>query len=313
MQKAIVILGPTSTGKTSLAIKIAKEINGAIISVDSRQVYKYMDIGTGKVPVNTDFQITKGKDKWLIDGVEIFLYDLIYPNEDFNVSTFVKIAKEKINQVLKDKKIPIIVGGTGFYIDILLSEQKVFPVAPDIMLREQLESLSLSQLQQTLLDLDKDKYESIDIQNPVRLIRAIEIVKSGKSDESIGLVDFQFLKIGLTTDRDELFARADKWVDEVLQHGLIQEVKDLLSRGYEKTQPMQGMIYKTVNAYINGEIILKEDLEVKIKFELHNYIRRQQTYFKKDKSINWFDIKDNTFDQSVLKQVKSFYNGENSK
>jgi len=313
MQKAIVILGPTSTGKTSLAIKIAKEINGAIISVDSRQVYKYMDIGTGKVPVNTDFQITKGKDKWLIDGIEIFLYYLIYPNEDFNVSTFVKIAKEKINQVLRDKNIPIIVGGTGFYIDILLSEQKVFPVAPDIMLREQLESLSLSQLQQTLLDLDKDKYEGIDIQNPVRLIRAIEIVKSGKSDESIGLVDFQFLKIGLTTDRDELFARADKWVDEVLQHGLIQEVKDLLSRGYEKTQPMQGMIYKTVNAYINGEIILEEYLEVKIKFELHNYIRRQQTYFKKDKSINWFDIKNNTFDQSVLKQVKSFYNGENSK
>ncbi|MDA1338200.1 MAG: tRNA (adenosine(37)-N6)-dimethylallyltransferase MiaA, partial [bacterium] len=158
MQKAIVILGPTSTGKTSLAIKIAKQINGAIISVDSRQVYKYMDIGTGKVPVNTDFQITKGTDKWLIDGIEVFLYDLIYPNEDFNVSTFVKIAKEKINQVLKDNKIPIIVGGTGFYIDILLSEQKVFPVAPDIKLRKQLESLSLSQLQQTLLDLDKDKY-----------------------------------------------------------------------------------------------------------------------------------------------------------
>ena len=114
-------------------------------------------------------------------------------------------------------------------------------------------------------------------------------------------------------DREDLFSRADSWVKEIIKYGLIDEVKDLISRGYINTQPMQGMIYKTVLSYLNGEIILKEDLETKIKFELHNYIRRQQTYFKKVKEVIWYDIKDNTFDQTVLKQVKSFHDGENSK
>ena len=312
-QKAIVILGPTSSGKTSLAIKIAKEINGAIISADSRQVYKSMDIGTGKVPVKQSYKIQKEKDKWQVDGVDLYMYDLVFPNEDFSVSTYVALAKKFIFDVISKGQIPVIVGGTGFYIDILTNEQRVFPVEPDEKLRQQLRKLSLAQLQQMLRNLDKEKFEQIDINNPVRIIRAIEVIKSGKSDESIGLIDFEYLKLGLSTDREDLFSRADSWVKEIIKYGLIDEVKDLISRGYINTQPMQGMIYKTVLSYLNGEIILKEDLETKIKFELHNYIRRQQTYFKKVKEVIWYDIKDNTFDQTVLKQVKSFHDGENSK
>lgn len=311
MQKAIIIIGPTSSGKTSLAFKIAKKINGAIVSADSRQVYKYMDIGTGKVPVNTLADIKKGKDKWQVDGVDIYMYDLVLPNEDFSVSTYVEKAKIVIEKIVQNNQIPIIVGGTGFYIEILTSQQNIFPVAPDQNLRNQLENLTLEQLQKTLFDLDKEKFDQVDIKNPVRLIRAIEIVKSGKSEVSIGLENFDYLKIGLSTDRELLFQRVDIWTEEIIQNGFIKEVKDLVERGYVQAQPMQGMLYKTVVAYLNGEIILKEDLIEKLKFELHNYIRRQQTYFKKIKNVNWEDIKDNTFDQSVLKQVELFYNAKN--
>jgi len=309
MQKAIIILGPTSSGKTSFAIKLAKQINGAIVSADSRQVYKYMDIGTGKIPVVKDYKIKKELDKWQIDNVDVYMYDLVFPNQKFSVSDYVVSAKKCIKNITNQNQIPIIVGGTGFYIDILTSEKKVFPVAPDDNLRKYLESLSLTKLQQMLFSLDKNKYNQIDIQNPVRLIRAIEVAKSGKSDKSIGLSNFKFYKIGLSSTRDYLFIRADNWVKQVLKLGLIAEVKDLVERGYVHTQPMQGIIYKTTVSYLNGDIILKEDLQEKLKFELHNYIRRQQTYFKKSKDVNWYDIKDNTFDQKATNNVRLFLNG----
>jgi len=309
MQKAIIILGPTSSGKTSFAIKLAKKINGAIISADSRQVYKYMDIGTGKIPVTKDYKIQKKTDKWQIDNVNVYMYDLVFPNQQFSVSDYVIKAKQYVADIIEKNQIPIIVGGTGFYIDILTSEKNVFPVAPNINLRKQLSSLSLPKLQQTLLKIDQNKFNQIDIQNPIRLIRAIEIAQSGKNDESIGLVNFKFYKIGLSSIRENLFLQADNWVKQVLKSGLIAEVKDLVERGYIHTQPMQGIIYKTTVSYLNGDIILKEDLQEKLKFELHNYIRRQQTYFKKSKNINWYDIKDNTFDQNATSNVRLFLNG----
>ena len=312
-RKAIVILGPTCTGKTSLALKIAKQVNGAIISADSRQVYKFMDIGTGKMPTNKNSTIKKDKNKWQIDGIDMYLYDLVFPNEDFSVSVFVEKAKQVIEQIIAQGKVPIIVGGTGFYIEVLTSQQNVYPVQPDTILRQELQGLKLEHLQAELLKLNPERFNEIDIQNPVRLIRAIEVAKSGKSEESIGLTGFEYLKIGLKADREILFSTADKWVNDILEIGLIDEVKELVSRGYKNTQPMQGMIYKTVISYLNGEIVLKEQLVEQIKFEMHNYIRRQQTYFNKIKEVTWYDISKNTFDQAVFKHIELFCNAENTK
>lgn len=311
MNKAIVILGPTSSGKTSLALKIAKEINGAIISADSRQVYKFMDIGTGKVPVKGNFVINKTTDKWQIDGVDVYMYDLVLPNEAFSVATYVEKAKQVISQIVENNQIPIIVGGTGFYIEILTSNQSVFQVEPDLKLRKELYGLSLKELQERFVGLKSDKFTQIDINNPVRLVRAVEVILSGKDDKTIGLENFEYLKIGLTSDRENLFMRVDNWVDEILER-LIVEVKDLVERGYKNAEPLQGVIYKYVLSYLSGEIILKDDLREKIKFELHGYIRRQETYFKRMENVTWYNILDNTFDQTVLKQVKSFYNVKNS-
>ncbi len=311
MNKAIVIIGPTSSGKTLLALQIAKKINGVIVSADSRQIYKFMDIGTGKTPINSSLEIKKLNDKWQIDGIDVYMYDLVFPNEAFSVSTYVEKAKQIINRIIENNQTPIIVGGTGFYIDILTSSQKIFQVKPDLKLRTELYALSLKEIQDKFIQLKSDKFENIDMNNPVRLVRAIEIILSGKNDENIGLENFEYLKIALTADREYLFLRVDNWVDAILED-LIVEVKDLIDRGYKNSEALQGVIYKNVYSYLIGEIILKDDLKNKIKFELHGYIRRQQTYFKRIQDVTWYNIVDNTFDQVVLKQVESFYNVKNS-
>lgn len=309
VNKALVIFGPTSTGKTSLALKIAKEFNGEIVSVDSRQVYKFMDIGTGKIPVLGKYDIKKGNKKWEVDGIPIHMYDTCYPNDNYTVTNFVDDAKDAINNIVFLEKLPILVGGTGFYLDILLSRKNVFATPDNVQLRRELERLDIVKLQERLKSLNLTKYNEIDIKNPIRLIRAIEIEESRAKEVSIGLKDFEYLSIRLSSTREYLYERVDRWCDEIISNGLIDEVKELIDRGYKDTAPIKGIIYKSVIKFINDEID-NEELRNEIKNDLHHYVKRQQTYFKKMHRDFDFEIKDNTFDHVVLKQVELFCNAK---
>ncbi len=310
MNKVHIILGSTSSGKTSLALQLCKEFGGEIVSVDSRQIYKGMNVGTGKVPVtkNSNFKIQKNDDFWTINDVKIWGYDLINPDEYFSAYDFAKWALEKTENLLKEGKKVFLVGGTGFFIDFLTGRSKPAQVLPDFNLRNSLENLSLEELQKTLMSLNLEVFERVDKQNPARLIRAIEIEK-GKHHSPTPLpylknVTFDF--IGLTASREILYQRADNWLDEIWHaspENLITETKSLILAGYADARPLNGIIYKSAKAFINTEL-REQDAKQQAKFSLHAYIRRQQTYFKKNKEINWFDITDPSFVQNVINHVK---------
>lgn len=323
----IVILGQTSSGKTSLAISLCKKFNGEIISADSRQIYKYMDIGTGKVPVGKDVSIEKMPGTWKVDGVYIHGYDWAVPGANFTVIEYARKAKEEIESCWRRGKIPFLVGGTGFYIDVVLGKVKTAGVAPDPKLREELEKLSCKELLEKLKILDPIKSQTIDAKNKVRLIRSLEIAtkidysitttiprseyrrcNNDLSDSDIN-EDCSFgnlLMIGLKAENEFMYKKVDAWVDAIVSSGeLEKEVRELLKKGYRNSAQMKGLIYETMVKYIDGETPYENMLE-RIKFDLHGYIRRQLTWFKRDKNINWFDISLPDFDNEVADLVSNY-------
>ncbi len=306
MKKVFVILGPTSSGKTSLALKLAKKMNGEIISADSRQIYKTMDIGTGKLPINANVKIVRDVDKWIIDGINVWGYDLVTPDAFFSAYDFAKFALPKISRGNPENKTMFVVGGTGFYIDILTGRVKPSNVMPDLELRATLETLSTEELQKKLESLNPQEYTKIDQKNPVRLLRALEknLNKSVNTVELPYLNDVEFVFIGLTASREILYARADLWVENIWQTGLISETESLLQLGYKDSPKMSGLVYKSAVAFINKELSEQQAKE-RIKFDIHAYIRRQQTYFKKMPNVNWFDISTDDFSDLIY----NFING----
>ncbi len=319
MNKLVVICGPTFTGKTSLAIKLCQKLSarggGEVVSADSRQIYKYMDVGTGKTPtqisnlktqkalrslpsegynsnVKTD-GVTRGEGHWIVDGVYIHLYDVVEPDRKFSVARFKDAATKEIESMWRRKKVPFLVGGTGFYIAAVLGEIEFPRIAPDWPLRQELERLSATELFERLRKLDPVRAKNIDPKNPRRLVRAIEIAvkqsfaRPGLANARPGLTDA--LKIGLTADREVLYQRADAWAESIVSDGLLDEVQGLVNRGYQDTPPMRGIIYQTAVTHLNGEIS-KDEMRQRIKFDLHGYIRRQLTWFRRDEEIKWFDV-----------------------
>lgn len=306
----VVVCGPTSSGKTSLALRLCHEFGGEIISADSRQVYRHMDVGTGKLPVTkSEIEIKKGNGMWEVGGIPVWLYDVVAPNQNFTVVEYGRRAVAEIEGCWRRGKIPFLVGGTGFYIDVVLGKSAVAGVPPDFELRRELEKLSTGELFEKLRVLDFQRAETIDPQNPRRLIRAIEVAvasSEGVTRRAVNCASTGYVHhFGLAAPRQVLYARADRWAEAIVSSGsLIDEVYDLLDRGYRETPVMRGIVYRTALGFVDQKVTRAAMLE-RIQFDLHGYIRRQLTWFKRDKTIHWVDISEPGFDKRVADALRS--------
>ncbi len=277
MQKLIVVLGPTSSGKSSLGIALAKKLNGEIISADSRQVYKGLDIGTGKV--------TKSEQK----QVPHHLLDVASPKKQFSVAGYKRIAAKTITEIQKRGKVPILVGGTAFYIYALIDNLEIPEVKPNKKLRRQLEGKTPAQLFAMLKKLDPDRAKTIDPKNPARLVRAIEIVKTTgqpvpKAKKSPG---YNALIMGINHPQEKLFKLIDRRLKLRLKQGLVKEIKRLLNQGLTHRRLEElGLEYRYVSKHLKGELDY-DKMVSELKLAIHHFAKRQMTWFKRDGRIHW--------------------------
>lgn len=312
--KLITIVGPTGTGKTALALTLAKILNTEIISADSRQVYKDAHIGTNKLPTTTkELSVQKGEGYWNIDGVYVHLYDVVFPHEAFAVGEFVKLASALCTKLWNEGRIPIIAGGTGFYIDALTG-RRTFSAAPQLKdKRREWINYSNDSLLAELKKKDPYFVESMhyaDTQNKQRLLRYLELaVYAGsvlRASESTPLPDdMHTLWVGLTADRRELHQRADEWVNSLFWRGIVRETQALVEKGYKDTPLMQGMIYKQVVQFLEGTHTATETL-TQIQTYMHAYIRRQLVWFRRNTEINWFDVSKPSYSKDLMHLVELF-------
>ena len=284
----IVIAGPTASGKTKLSIELAKQINGEIISSDSMQIYKWMDIGTAKV--------TKEE----ADGIKHYLIDIVEPNERYTVSNFKKDAENAIEEILSKGKTPIVVGGTGLYIDSLIYgieyQDMDFDEEYRKILMEQAETEEgLNQLYNEALTIDKQAMEKISPNDTKRIVRVLEIYHStGKTKTELEIesrkngVKYNYHVFVVNMDREKLYERINLRVDMMINAGLIEEVKDICKRYNSFPTAMQGLGYKEVVEYLENKTS-KEEMIDKIKKESRHYAKRQLTWFRKDKDFIWLD------------------------
>ncbi|MDD5621404.1 MAG: tRNA (adenosine(37)-N6)-dimethylallyltransferase MiaA [Candidatus Pacebacteria bacterium] len=291
LPKVIVIAGPTASGKSDLAVWLAKKIKGEIISADSRQVFKGMDIGTGK--------ITKKE----MQSIPHYLLDIASPKKRFTVTRFQKLANQAINSILKKNKIPIICGGTGFYIQSVI-DGLIFPqVKPDLSLRKKLEKKSAKQLFSLLKKRDPKRARIIDKDNKRRLIRALEIaIKTNNPiPELKKQKNFDILFLGIKKDKKELQKRIEKRLLKRLDQGMIKEVKKLKASGisYKKLYDF-GLEYRYLSLFLQNKITYQEMVSL-LQKEIEKYAKRQITWFKKDKRIIWIKNK-----KEMLSLVKNF-------
>lgn len=316
LNKIIIILGPTASGKSSTAIKLAKKFNGEIISADSRQIYKGMDVGTGKIikdlPAKIKFSSLRAtsyklQTNFISEGITHYMIDIVSPRTDFSVAKFKKKAEGHITDILKRGKVPIICGGTGFWIKAIVDDVIYPEVKPDWELRKKLEKKSPTQLFSMLKKLDPVRAENIDAKNPVRLIRAIEICQAlGKVPKNKIKKDnkYDFLQIGILRNKEELHQRIKLNVEKRLKEGMIKEVKQLKKSGlsWKKIESF-GLSFKLIPQFLRGEIKTIEELKEKIYLAEKNYAKRQMTWFKRDSRIKWLeDYKD------IEKEVSLFLN-----
>ncbi len=311
--KIIVICGPTATGKSGLAIKLSKEFNGEIISADSRQIYREMNIGTGKdLGINSKFKSQKYDIGYYdIDGINVWLYDIVAPSQRFSVAEYVPLAKAVISDVTRRGKLPLLVGGTGLYIDSLFKKAETFGIPPNMKLRAELETQSVEELVQRLGKLKPEKLRAMnssDRVNPRRLTRAIEVLMAvgrghnGGADTTANILTPIY--IGLTSSFPILYKRIDKRVDRMTEGGLLAEV-EYIAKKYGWSAPgLDGIGYRQFQAYFEKKDRL-EDCVAKVKFATHAYARRQLTWFKKNPAISWFDVNEKDFDDRVSQLVQS--------
>lgn len=288
----LVLYGPTKTGKTDLAIKLAKKLNTELISADSRQVYKGLDIGTGKV--SFDSKIAKHKGCWIVDGIKINGFDLVEPQAQFTVSDFIRFASASMTRITESDRLPIVVGGTGFYIKALIDGIGTLGILADQKLRRVLEKLSTLDLYQKLLDLDKKRAQKMnksDRANPRRLIRAIEVSLSHQkfttTCNQLPITNYQL--ICLTAPNEYLYQRADKWLEIRLENGMIEEVKILLKKVDPLWLENLGLEYRWITRYLMGKINLNL-VKQRLKGDIHSFIRRQKTFFNQFKEKEVYDI-----------------------
>ena len=291
----IILAGPTAVGKTSLSIRLAKETGGEIISADSMQVYRHMDIGSAK--------ITKEE----MEGVPHYLVDVLEPEEEFNVVRFQQMAKEAAERIWKKGKIPLVVGGTGFYIQALLYDIDFTENDGDESYRRQLERKAsdeegASELYEILKTVDPKAAQEIHPRNIKRIIRALEFYhQTGKKISEHNETQrqkespYNYAYFVLTDERSRLYERIDRRVDLMMEQGLLDEVRYLKERGVRKdSTAMQGLGYKELYAYLEGEYPLDEAVRI-IKRDTRHFAKRQLTWFKRERDVIWAD-------KSVIRQ-----------
>lgn len=283
-EKVIIVSGPTGSGKSGLALNLAKEFSAYLISADSRQVYKQMSIGTNK---------DKGQwqeGKYLVEGVEEFLVDIIKPKQEFSLAQWLNSAREIINS---KTKLPIVVGGTGLYI-FALAQGYELPGKSIGKLRKKLENKlekkGLPYLIKKLKKLDPEIENKIDIHNPRRVIRAYEICLTGKKEfnPQKGFVDYDVLHLAVKIDRAKLYEKINKRVDQMVEQGLVDEIKFLIKKYNKKLPAFSGIGYRQIIQYLEGEISLEKAIEL-VKRDTRRYAKRQLTWLKTDKSIVWVE------------------------
>jgi len=298
-QKLIVILGPTAAGKTSLALKLAQEFDGEIISADSRQIYRGMDIGTDKIK-NGGLKQTPPASRPKIDklfydqikGINHYLIDIVNPDEEYTLAQFKKDAVTAIQDIQKRGKLPFLVGGTGLYIKAVVDNLQIPSVPPDEAIRSELEAMNNEKLMAELEKLDPVSAKKIDLNNKRRLIRAVEVCRitgqpfseQTKKGEQL----FDILQIGLKAPREKLYERIEQRVEEMFTEGLLEEVKGLAEKYSSDLPAMSGIGYKEVGQYLQNKISLEETKEL-IKRNSRRYAKRQLTWFKRDERIKWVE------------------------
>jgi tRNA dimethylallyltransferase len=290
--KVIVIVGPTASGKTALSVHLAKKFGGEIISADSRQVYRGLDIGTEKIRPSE------------MKGIPHHLLDVAHPTKTFSALQFQKKGSKALKEILRRAKIPIIAGGTGFYINALLEETNFPAATPNPALRKKLESLSTSELAQLLFSRDAVRAQTIDTANRRRLIRALEIA------EQLGSVPplthqkspYDTLWIGLDMKDEILKKRISTRLEHAFKRGLVAEVKRIKEKLPWKRINELGLEYRLVGQFLRGELT-KEELEEQLNTQLWHYVKRQRTWFKKNRRIRWFTPQQT---QTIEKVVTTF-------
>ena len=308
-QKVIVICGPTASGKTGLSIELAKKINGEIISCDSMQIYRDMTIGTAKPTIEE------------MDGIKHYLIDCVSPEERYSVADYKKDAIKDIKEVLQKGKVPIVVGGTGLYIESLLYGIEFNEIKVDLQYRKKLgeieEKEGLDTLYELATKIDEEAIKKISRNDRKRIYRILEIYHStGKTKTELEIEsrkngpEFDYILFGITMDREKLYDRINKRVDIMIQNGLIEEVKELLKKYKSFPTAMQGLGYKEVVSYLDGEYS-KEEMIEKIKMETRRYAKRQLTWFRKYKELIWIDGLEKT--QNNIKIILEEYSEKNNR
>ena len=285
--KVIVICGPTASGKTSLSIEVAKKIDGEIISCDSMQIYKEMNIGTAKPTVEE------------MQGIPHYMLDFVLPSERYSVADFKEAATDRIEDILKREKVPIIVGGTGLYVDALTKNITYPEIEIDLEYRKQLEELikenGLESLYEEAKKIDEKAMQTISKNDKKRIMRVLEIYhQTGKtktqleSESRLTPPPYEYIVFAINMEREKLYERINKRVDIMIDQGLIEEVEALTKKYEEFPTDMQGLGYKEVVSYLKKEIT-KEEMIEKLKMETRRYAKRQLTWFRKDENIKWID------------------------
>ncbi len=294
----IILTGPTAVGKTSLSVKLAKAVDGEIVSADSMQVYKYMDIGTAKIT----------KDE--MGDIPHYLISEFEPDEEFSVVKYQQLAKKYISSIHERNKIPILVGGTGFYIQAVLYDIDFEENESDTSYREELEQLALTKgsdyLHGLLAKVDPNSAKAIHPNNIKRIIRALEYIKltgnpiSAHNEEQRSKESpYNYKYLVLNRDRAKLYEIINRRVDVMIDNGLIDEVKNLLDMGYTKDMvSMQGLGYKEIIAYLEGEYSLNDAIDI-LKRDTRHYAKRQLTWFKRERDVLWVN-KDNFKDEEAI-------------
>ncbi|GAA0740831.1 tRNA (adenosine(37)-N6)-dimethylallyltransferase MiaA [Clostridium oceanicum] len=290
MKELLIISGPTAVGKTDISIKLAKKLNGEIISSDSMQIYKYMDIGSAKIT----------KDE--MQGIPHHLIDVVNPEESFNVAKFKELSEKVIDDIAYREKLPMIVGGTGLYINSLIYNYEFTDADKDEEYRQYLCDLASQKGKEyvhgLLKEIDSESYEKLYPNDLKRVVRALEVYKiTGKTiseykkenEKILYDIPYNIYYFVLNMDREVLYERINKRVDIMINNGLIEEVKKLKDMGYtEEMQSMKGIGYKEILYYLNGKISLEEAIYL-IKKGSRNYAKRQLTWFRKDKRAIWIN------------------------
>ncbi len=305
MNRLVAIVGATGVGKSRLALHLATLYHGEIVSADSRQVYRYLDIGTAKPSPQE------------LSRVPHHLIDIINPGEDFSLAQYQALAYQAIEDIQKRHRLSFLVGGSGLYVWAVLEGWQIPRVSPDPELRYNLEmragDAGIDELYQELVRVDPEAAQKIDRRNVRRVIRALEVHKKTKTPFSQLTCKeapaFDSFIIGLTADRTEIYRRADQRVDEMIERGLVSEVENLLKMGYDLSlSAMSGIGYRQIGQFLKGELTLAAARQ-KIKTETHRLIRHQYAWFRlKDKRIHWFDIQrqeDSEIERELAEFIKN--------